>query len=108
MLEQPGASYLRYLVDIHRKSLMNSVKYEFNTSYLAERRISLAHYETIILKKTLCGANPFDLPSLEKPKLFSLCLALILLYGYFSDKFDRNWTILFGQIPVDKLLSSFH
>ena len=43
MLEQSVASYLRYLVDIHRKSLMNYVKYEFNTSSLVERQISLAH-----------------------------------------------------------------
>ena len=37
MIEQPGAIYLRYLVDIHKKYLMN---YEFNTSCLAERRRS--------------------------------------------------------------------
>ena len=41
MIEQPGAIYLQYLVDIHKKYLMN---YEFNTSCLAERRIFLAHY----------------------------------------------------------------
>ncbi|CAN4116179.1 unnamed protein product [Withania somnifera] len=29
MIEQPGAIYLRYLVDIHKKHLMN---YEFNPS----------------------------------------------------------------------------
>ncbi|KAL6492031.1 Protein Ycf2 [Orobanche gracilis] len=28
--------------------------------------------------------------------------------GDFSDRCSRNWTILFGQIPSDKLLSSFH
>nr|YP_010205962.1 hypothetical protein Ycf2 [Agapetes malipoensis]UAX04307.1 hypothetical protein Ycf2 [Agapetes malipoensis] len=43
MLEQSVASYLRYLVDIHRKSLMNYGKYEFNRSSLVERQISLAH-----------------------------------------------------------------
>ncbi|PHT72727.1 Protein Ycf2 [Capsicum annuum] len=32
MIEQPGAIYLRYLVDIHKKHLMN---YEFNPSCLA-------------------------------------------------------------------------
>lgn len=53
MLEQPGAGYLRYLVDIHRMSLMNYLKYEFNTSCLAERRISFAHYETIIQEQGL-------------------------------------------------------
>nr|YP_010689899.1 hypothetical chloroplast RF2 [Ceratostigma plumbaginoides]YP_010689917.1 hypothetical chloroplast RF2 [Ceratostigma plumbaginoides]WBR75608.1 hypothetical chloroplast RF2 [Ceratostigma plumbaginoides]WBR75626.1 hypothetical chloroplast RF2 [Ceratostigma plumbaginoides]WBR75690.1 hypothetical chloroplast RF2 [Ceratostigma plumbaginoides]WBR75708.1 hypothetical chloroplast RF2 [Ceratostigma plumbaginoides] len=44
MFEQPGAIYLRYLVDIHKKDLLN---YEVNTSCLAERRIFLAHYQTI-------------------------------------------------------------
>ncbi|KAL6513095.1 Protein Ycf2 [Orobanche minor] len=57
MIEQPGANYLRHLVDIHKKYLLN---YEFNTSW------------------------------------------------DFSDRCSRNWTILFGQIPSDKLLSSFH
>ncbi|KAF7117301.1 hypothetical protein RHSIM_RhsimMtG0000500 (mitochondrion) [Rhododendron simsii] len=90
MLEQPGASYLRYLVDIQRKSLMNYVKYDFNTSCLAERRISLAHYETIIYSKTLCGANRFDLPSLEKTKTLLAPLSLIPIYGYFCDRLFVN------------------
>nr|BDY09862.1 Ycf2 protein [Lysimachia vulgaris]BDY09881.1 Ycf2 protein [Lysimachia vulgaris]BDY10713.1 Ycf2 protein [Lysimachia davurica]BDY10732.1 Ycf2 protein [Lysimachia davurica] len=71
MIEQPGAIYLRYLVDIHKKYLMN---YEFNTSCLAERRISLAHYQTITYSQTSCGAHSFHFPSHEKP--FSLRLAL--------------------------------
>lgn len=71
MIEQPGAIYLRYLVDIHKKYLMN---YEFNTSCLAERRISLAHYQTITYSQTSCGDNSFHFPSHEKP--FSLRLAL--------------------------------
>nr|USG57653.1 hypothetical protein RF2 [Primula ranunculoides]USG57672.1 hypothetical protein RF2 [Primula ranunculoides] len=71
MIEQPGAIYLRYLVDIQKKYLMN---YEFNTSCLAERRISLAHYQTITYSQTSCGANSFHFPSHEKP--FSLRLAL--------------------------------
>ena len=71
MIEQPGSIYLRYLVDIHKKYLMN---YEFNTSCLAERRISLAHYQTITYSQTSCGANSFHFPSHEKP--FSLRLAL--------------------------------
>ncbi|XLU64167.1 hypothetical protein S245_023376 [Arachis hypogaea] len=102
MIEQPGAIYLRYLVDIHKKYLMN---YEFNTSCLAERRIFLAHYQTITYSQTPCGANSFHFPSHGKP--FSLRLALPP-QGYFSDRFYRNWTILFGQIPSDKLLCSFH
>nr|QTI91210.1 Ycf2 [Echinocactus grusonii] len=67
MIEQPGAIYLRHLVDIHQKSLMN---YEFNTSCLAERRVFLAHYQTITYSQTSCGANSFHFPSHEKP--FSL------------------------------------
>nr|YP_009752201.1 Ycf2 protein [Linnaeosicyos amara]QIT05611.1 Ycf2 protein [Linnaeosicyos amara] len=71
MIEQPGVIYLRYLVDIHKKSLMN---YEFNTSCLAERRTFLAHYQTITYSQTSCGANRFHFPSHGKP--FSLRLAL--------------------------------
>nr|YP_011020530.1 Ycf2 [Knoxia roxburghii]YP_011020557.1 Ycf2 [Knoxia roxburghii]WQH62952.1 Ycf2 [Knoxia roxburghii]WQH62977.1 Ycf2 [Knoxia roxburghii] len=71
MIEQPGAIYLRHLVDIHKKDLMN---YEFNTSCLAERRIFLAHYQTITYSQTSCGANSFHFPSHGKP--FSLRLAL--------------------------------
>nr|QWE50783.1 Ycf2 protein [Bruguiera parviflora]QWE50803.1 Ycf2 protein [Bruguiera parviflora] len=67
MIEEPGAIYLRYLVDIHKKYLMN---YEFNTPCLAERRIFLAHYQTITYSQTSCGANSFHFPSHGKP--FSL------------------------------------
>ena len=56
MIEQPGAIYLRYLVDIHKKYLMN---YEFNTSCLAERRIFLSHYQTIPYSQTSCGLIVF-------------------------------------------------
>lgn len=71
MFEQPGAIYLRHLVDIHQKYLMN---YEFNTSCLAERRVFLAHYQTITYSQTSCGANSFHFPSHGKP--FSLRLDL--------------------------------
>nr|YP_009684238.1 hypothetical chloroplast RF21 [Pseudostellaria heterophylla]YP_009684255.1 hypothetical chloroplast RF21 [Pseudostellaria heterophylla]QDP18179.1 hypothetical chloroplast RF21 [Pseudostellaria heterophylla]QDP18180.1 hypothetical chloroplast RF21 [Pseudostellaria heterophylla] len=76
MIEQPGAIYLRYLVDIHKKYLMN---YEFNTSCLAERRVFLAHYQTITYSQTSCGANRLHFPSHGKP--FSLRLALSLSRG---------------------------
>nr|YP_009758329.1 hypothetical chloroplast RF21 [Vavilovia formosa]QIN90136.1 hypothetical chloroplast RF21 [Vavilovia formosa] len=66
MIEQPGRMYLRYLIEIHQKDLMN---YEFNTSCLAERRVFLAHYQTIP-----CGPSCLDFPSHGKP--FSLRLAL--------------------------------
>nr|YP_010725624.1 hypothetical chloroplast RF21 [Ellisiophyllum pinnatum]WDY12525.1 hypothetical chloroplast RF21 [Ellisiophyllum pinnatum] len=71
MIEQPGAIYLRYLVDIHKKDLLN---YEFNTSCLAERRVFLAHYQTITYSQTSCGTNTLHFPSHGKP--FSLRLAL--------------------------------
>nr|YP_009573349.1 Ycf2 [Calotropis gigantea]YP_009573369.1 Ycf2 [Calotropis gigantea]QBM31314.1 Ycf2 [Calotropis gigantea]QBM31330.1 Ycf2 [Calotropis gigantea] len=68
MIEQPGAIYLRYLVDIQKKDLLN---YEFNTSCLAERRIFLAQYQTINYSQTSCGTN-----SLSHRKPFSLRLSL--------------------------------
>nr|YP_010249895.1 hypothetical protein RF2 [Strobilanthes biocullata]QTT78337.1 hypothetical protein RF2 [Strobilanthes biocullata] len=71
MIEQPGAIYLRYLVDIHKKYLLN---YEFNTSCLAERRVFLAHYQTIAYSQISCGTNTFHFPSYGKP--LSLRLAL--------------------------------
>nr|YP_009407372.1 putative ATPase linked to protein import [Aldrovanda vesiculosa]YP_009407380.1 putative ATPase linked to protein import [Aldrovanda vesiculosa]ASA46296.1 putative ATPase linked to protein import [Aldrovanda vesiculosa]ASA46328.1 putative ATPase linked to protein import [Aldrovanda vesiculosa]QBC71172.1 hypothetical protein RF2 [Aldrovanda vesiculosa]QBC71173.1 hypothetical protein RF2 [Aldrovanda vesiculosa] len=71
MIEQVGAIYLRYLVDIHKKSLIN---YEFNASDLAERRIFLAQYQTITSLQTSRGAKSFRFPSHGKP--FSLRLDL--------------------------------
>ncbi|THU43396.1 hypothetical protein C4D60_Mb00t01190 [Musa balbisiana] len=50
------------------------MNYEFNGSCLAERRIFLAHYQTITYSQTSCGANSFHFPSHGKP--FSLRLAL--------------------------------
>ena len=50
------------------------MNYEFNRFSLAERRIFLAHYQTITYSQTSCGANLFHLPSHGKP--FSLRLAL--------------------------------
>nr|YP_009975934.1 Ycf2 [Annona reticulata]YP_009975961.1 Ycf2 [Annona reticulata]QNK05351.1 Ycf2 [Annona reticulata]QNK05378.1 Ycf2 [Annona reticulata] len=47
--EQPGSVYLRCLVDIHKKYLMN---YEFNRSCLAEKRIFLAHYQILAYLQT--------------------------------------------------------
>ncbi|KAL6586369.1 Protein Ycf2 [Orobanche minor] len=65
------ANYLRHLIDIHKKYLLN---YEFNTSCLAERRVFLAHYQTITYLQTSCGTNTLHLPSHVKP--FSLRLTL--------------------------------
>nr|YP_010581724.1 Ycf2 [Cymbaria mongolica]YP_010581740.1 Ycf2 [Cymbaria mongolica]UYS85103.1 Ycf2 [Cymbaria mongolica]UYS85109.1 Ycf2 [Cymbaria mongolica] len=69
MIEQPGAIYLRYLVDIHKKYLFT---YEFNTSCLAERRVFLAHDQTITSSQTLYGTNPLHFPYPRKS--FSLRL----------------------------------
>nr|YP_009171132.1 hypothetical chloroplast RF21 [Pelargonium dichondrifolium]AJA38338.1 hypothetical chloroplast RF21 [Pelargonium dichondrifolium] len=71
MIEQPGEMYLRHLVDLQKKYLLG---YEFNTSSLAERRIFLAHYQTMTYPQTSCGVNGFHFPSHEKP--FSLRLDL--------------------------------
>ncbi|KAK8939404.1 Protein ycf2 [Platanthera guangdongensis] len=60
MIEQLGSISLRYIVDIHKKDLMN---YEFNRSCLTERRIFLAHYQTTAYSQTSCGANSFHSPS---------------------------------------------
>ncbi|KAL4201739.1 hypothetical protein AMTRI_Chr02g260130 [Amborella trichopoda] len=71
VIEQPRSIYLRYLVDIHKKYLMNS---EFNRSCLAETQIFLAHYQIITYSQTSCGAHSSHFPSHGKP--FSLCLDL--------------------------------
>nr|NP_054393.1 Ycf2 [Epifagus virginiana]NP_054397.1 Ycf2 [Epifagus virginiana]P30072.1 RecName: Full=Protein Ycf2 [Epifagus virginiana]AAA65867.1 unknown [Epifagus virginiana]AAA65873.1 unknown [Epifagus virginiana] len=71
MIEQPGAIYLRYLVDIHKKYLLN---YECNTSCLVERRVFLAHSQTITYSQTSRGTNTLHFPSQGKP--FSISLAL--------------------------------
>nr|YP_010392096.1 hypothetical protein RF2 [Cyananthus lobatus]YP_010392119.1 hypothetical protein RF2 [Cyananthus lobatus]UPX07705.1 hypothetical protein RF2 [Cyananthus lobatus]UPX07728.1 hypothetical protein RF2 [Cyananthus lobatus] len=71
MIEEPGEFYLRNIVDIHKKDLLN---YEFNTSCLAEKRIFLAYYQAITYAKTSSGADPFPVPSHRKP--FSLRVSL--------------------------------
>ncbi|MFQ6653518.1 hypothetical protein Gotur_024881 [Gossypium turneri] len=47
------------------------MSYEFNTSYLAKRRIFLAHYQTITYSQTSCGANSFHFPYRGKPFHFA-------------------------------------
>ncbi|KAK9135168.1 hypothetical protein Syun_014498 [Stephania yunnanensis] len=104
MIEQPGSVYLRYLVDIHKKYLMN---YEFNRSCLAERRIFLAHYQTITYSQTSCGANRFHFPSHGKP--FSLRLALspsrgilVIVHGLLEVE-----SVLVGSSRTEKDCSQF-
>nr|YP_010581362.1 hypothetical protein RF2 [Roridula gorgonias]YP_010581379.1 hypothetical protein RF2 [Roridula gorgonias]UZT27683.1 hypothetical protein RF2 [Roridula gorgonias]UZT27700.1 hypothetical protein RF2 [Roridula gorgonias] len=94
MMEQPGAIYLRYLFDIQKKDLMN---YEVNPYCLAEKRIYLAHYQTIPYSQTLCGANSF--PEMRNENPFSLRLAFprcILVIG----------TIRSGQSYLVKYLAT--
>ncbi|KAM3395013.1 hypothetical protein P3S68_004017 [Capsicum galapagoense] len=50
------------------------MNYEFNPSCLAERRIFLAHYQSITYSQTSCGENSFHFLCHEKP--FFLLLAL--------------------------------
>nr|YP_009642731.1 hypothetical chloroplast RF2 [Medicago biflora]QCO74216.1 hypothetical chloroplast RF2 [Medicago biflora] len=111
MIEQPGTIYLRNLIDIHKKYLLN---YEFNTSCLAERRIFLAHYQTI---ETPCGANSLDFPSHGKP--FSLRLALspprgILVIGsigtgrsYLVKYLATNSYVPFITVSLNKFLDNY-
>nr|UDZ61548.1 hypothetical protein RF2 [Helanthium bolivianum] len=73
MIEEPGLIYLRSLVDIHQRDLIN---YEFNRSCLAERRIFLAHYQAITYLQTSPAANNLRFPSHAHGKLFSFRLAL--------------------------------
>nr|YP_009767463.1 Ycf2 [Hedysarum semenovii]QIS98081.1 Ycf2 [Hedysarum semenovii]UWV18546.1 Ycf2 [Hedysarum semenovii] len=113
MIEQPGTIYLRHLIDIHQKCLMN---YEFNTSCLAERRIFLAHSQTITDSQTSCGASNLDLPSHGKP--FSLRLALpptrgILVIGsigtgrsYLVKHLARNSYVPFITVFLNKFLDN--
>nr|UZC30912.1 hypothetical protein RF2 [Medicago rugosa] len=114
MIEQPGTIYLRNLIDIHKKYLLN---YEFNTSCLAERRIFLAHYQTISYSETPCGANALDFPSHGKP--FSLRLAVspprgILVIGsigtgrsYLVKYLARNSYVPFITVSLNKFLDNY-
>nr|UZC31290.1 hypothetical protein RF2 [Medicago constricta] len=112
MIEQPGTIYLRNLIDIHKKNLLN---YEFNTSCLAERRIFLAHYQTITYSETPCGTNLFHLPSHGKP--FSLRLAPprgILVIGsigtgrsYLVKSLATNSYVPFITVSVNKFLDNY-
>nr|WDS80565.1 Ycf2 protein [Lantana camara]WDS80566.1 hypothetical chloroplast RF21 [Lantana camara] len=109
--ETPGEIYLRHLVDIQNKSLLN---YEFNTSCLAERRVFLAHYQTITSSQTRPGTNPLDFPS-EEEKPFSLRLTLapsrgILVIG--TRRTGRDYLVKYlatnSCVPFIKVLLHKH
>nr|YP_009435089.1 hypothetical chloroplast RF2 [Lobelia laxa]YP_009435114.1 hypothetical chloroplast RF2 [Lobelia laxa]ATG25090.1 hypothetical chloroplast RF2 [Lobelia laxa]ATG25117.1 hypothetical chloroplast RF2 [Lobelia laxa] len=108
MMEQPGEIYLGNLVDLHNKDLLN---YEFDTSSLAERRLFLAHYQTITYAQTPSGANSVHVPDLQP---FSLRLAVtpsrgILVIGsigigrsYLVKYLTKNSYLPFITIFLDK------
>nr|YP_009339651.1 hypothetical chloroplast RF2 [Lobelia anceps]YP_009339674.1 hypothetical chloroplast RF2 [Lobelia anceps]APQ39043.1 hypothetical chloroplast RF2 [Lobelia anceps]APQ39068.1 hypothetical chloroplast RF2 [Lobelia anceps] len=109
MMEQPGEIYLGNLVDLHNRDLLN---YEFDTSSLAERRLFLAHYQTITYAQTPSGANSVHVPSNLQP--FSLRLAVtpsrgILVIGsiglgrsYLVKYLTKNSYLPFITIFLDK------
>nr|YP_009403598.1 hypothetical chloroplast RF2 [Hippobroma longiflora]YP_009403621.1 hypothetical chloroplast RF2 [Hippobroma longiflora]ASA34790.1 hypothetical chloroplast RF2 [Hippobroma longiflora]ASA34815.1 hypothetical chloroplast RF2 [Hippobroma longiflora] len=109
MIEQPGEIYLGNLIDLHNKDLLN---YEFDTSSLAERRLFLAHYQTITYAQTPSGANSVRVPSDLQP--FSLRLAVtpsrgILVIGsigigrsYLVKYLTKNSYLPFITIFLDK------
>nr|YP_010291666.1 hypothetical protein RF2 [Scleria parvula]YP_010291689.1 hypothetical protein RF2 [Scleria parvula]ULQ67673.1 hypothetical protein RF2 [Scleria parvula]ULQ67696.1 hypothetical protein RF2 [Scleria parvula] len=77
IVEQPGSNYLRYLFDMQKKDLLN---YEFKRSCLAERRIFLAYYETIISWGSLhlsSRLNPFSLRLASYPSKSILVIGSI-------------------------------
>nr|YP_009435712.1 hypothetical chloroplast RF2 [Lobelia thermalis]YP_009435731.1 hypothetical chloroplast RF2 [Lobelia thermalis]ATG25714.1 hypothetical chloroplast RF2 [Lobelia thermalis]ATG25733.1 hypothetical chloroplast RF2 [Lobelia thermalis] len=69
-MEHPGENYLRKVIELHNKDFLN---YEFDTSWLAERRIFLAYYHTLTYSRTTSEANSGDDQN-QKP--FSLRLSL--------------------------------
>nr|YP_009437061.1 hypothetical chloroplast RF2 [Grammatotheca bergiana]YP_009437084.1 hypothetical chloroplast RF2 [Grammatotheca bergiana]ATG27436.1 hypothetical chloroplast RF2 [Grammatotheca bergiana]ATG27461.1 hypothetical chloroplast RF2 [Grammatotheca bergiana] len=78
LMEQPGEIYLRNLIDLHNKDLLN---YEFNTSCLAERRLFLALYQTIGYSQTPSEANSADVQKPVSLRLTSCPSRGILLIG---------------------------
>nr|YP_009340542.1 hypothetical chloroplast RF2 [Porterella carnosula]YP_009340551.1 hypothetical chloroplast RF2 [Porterella carnosula]APQ40114.1 hypothetical chloroplast RF2 [Porterella carnosula]APQ40125.1 hypothetical chloroplast RF2 [Porterella carnosula] len=109
MMEQPGEIYLKNLIDLNNKDLLN---YKFDTSSLAERRIFLAHYQTMTYAQTPSGANRVHVPSDLQP--FSLRLAVtpargILVIGsigigrsYLVKYLMKNSYLPFITIVLDK------
>nr|ANQ38696.1 Ycf2 [Cynomorium coccineum]ANQ38697.1 Ycf2 [Cynomorium coccineum]ANS54317.1 Ycf2 [Cynomorium coccineum] len=91
--EQPGTIYLRYLVDIHKKCLIN---YEFNISCLAERRIFLAHYQTITYYSHRVKVKPFSL--LLAPSKGVLVIGSIGTCQYFLAKY--KYIVTNSYIPL--------
>nr|YP_009663774.1 Ycf2 protein [Cuscuta boldinghii]YP_009663798.1 Ycf2 protein [Cuscuta boldinghii]QCW07709.1 Ycf2 protein [Cuscuta boldinghii]QCW07710.1 Ycf2 protein [Cuscuta boldinghii] len=105
ILEQPGALYLRDLVDIQQKHLVN---YGFNTAFLAERRIFLAHSQTITYSQRAHSSShgkPFSLRLNLFPSRGSLVIGSIGTGRSFLVKtLATNSYLPFITIFVNKLL----
>nr|YP_010760364.1 Ycf2 protein [Cuscuta micrantha]YP_010760416.1 Ycf2 protein [Cuscuta micrantha]WEY30339.1 Ycf2 protein [Cuscuta micrantha]WEY30340.1 Ycf2 protein [Cuscuta micrantha] len=105
ILEQPGALYLRDLVDIQQKHLMN---YEFNISCFAERRLFLAHSQTITYSQRAhfpSHGKPFSLRLDLSPSRGSLVIGSIGTgRSYLVKTLATNSYFPFITIFVNKLL----
>nr|AIN75537.1 hypothetical chloroplast RF21 [Campanula americana] len=105
MIDQPGEVYLRKVIDFHKKDILN---YEFDTSFLPEKRIFLALYHTMNYPQTSSD------PVLSRKKPFSLRLSLapsksILVIGsrgigrsYLVNYLGKNSYLPFITIFLDK------
>ncbi|WP_340059520.1 hypothetical protein, partial [Corynebacterium parakroppenstedtii] len=109
ILEQPGARYLRDLVDIQQKHLMN---YEFNTACFAERRLFLAHSQTITYSQRAhfpSHGKPFSLRLDLSPSRGSLVIGSIGTgRSYLVKTLATNSYFPFITIFVNKLLDKNH
>nr|AAY58019.1 Ycf2 [Cuscuta sandwichiana] len=105
ILEQPGARYLRDLVDIQQKHLMN---YEFNTACFVERRLFLAHSQTITYSQRAhfpSHGKPFSLRLDLSPSRGSLVIGSIGTgRSYLVKTLATNSYFPFITIFVNKLL----
>nr|YP_010759888.1 Ycf2 protein [Cuscuta chinensis]YP_010759940.1 Ycf2 protein [Cuscuta chinensis]WEY29813.1 Ycf2 protein [Cuscuta chinensis]WEY29814.1 Ycf2 protein [Cuscuta chinensis] len=105
ILEQPGALYFRDLVDIQQKHLMN---YEFNTACFAERRLFLAHSQTITYSQWAhfpSPGKPFSLRLDLSPSRGSLVIGSIGTgRSYLVKTLATNSYLPFITIFVNKLL----
>nr|WCR63274.1 hypothetical chloroplast RF21 [Trigonella foenum-graecum] len=106
MIEQPGTIYLRNLIEIQKKYLLN---YEFNTSCLAERRIFLAHYQTITHSETPCGGGkPFSLRlALSPPRGILVIGSIGTGRSYLVKYLATNSYVPFITVSVNKLLDNY-
>nr|WEY30519.1 Ycf2 protein [Cuscuta gronovii] len=104
-LEQPGARYLRNLVDIQQQHLMS---YEFNTACFAERRLFLAHSQTTTYSQRVHSPShgkPFSLRLDLSPSRGSLVIGSIGTgRSYLVKTLATNSYFPFITIFVNKLL----